>query len=185
VGVTHYEVLGVAVDASTDEIRSAYLGLARRHHPDFDDSDPDGERMRELNLAWRTLSDTGRRSSYDRQIGVGDELGSDPHAPLQPSTEFRPYFEVDEDDDDTWRYEPDVGDPATVPPVALLVAPPAAVVIGVAVMLISLPSGNRTLMAVGLMFLALSVLLFVLAPLVAMFRGIRVEARVSRERERL
>ena len=183
--MTHYEVLGVPVDASTDEIRSVYLGLARRHHPDFDSSDRDGERMRELNIAWRTLSDPARRSSYDRQIGVVEDRDRRRRSPLQPSTEFRPYFEEDEDDDGAWRYEPDVGDPATVPPVALLAAPPAAVVIGVAVMLISLPSGNRTLMAVGLMFLALSVLLFVLAPLVAMFRGMRVEARASRRQERL
>ncbi len=173
------------VDASTEEIRGVYLDLARRHHPDFHDSGPDGERMRELNIAWQTLSNPDRRTRYDRQIGLDPGIGATGAGPLQPSTEFSPYFEEDEDDDDTWRYEPDVGDPDTVPPKSLLAAPPAAAAVGLGAVLVSLPSGSRVLMAVGLMLLALSALLFVLAPLVAMFLGIRGEARASRGRQRL
>ncbi len=34
-GVNHYEVLGVGVGASISEIHTAYVRLARLHHPDF------------------------------------------------------------------------------------------------------------------------------------------------------
>lgn len=43
------EVLGVSATATYDEARSAYLALARKHHPD---SGGDEQRMAELNRAW-------------------------------------------------------------------------------------------------------------------------------------
>jgi hypothetical protein len=50
---TPHDVLGVSPSASSDEIRRAYLALARRHHPDAGGS---GEQMRRLNEAWSALS---------------------------------------------------------------------------------------------------------------------------------
>ena len=38
-----YEVLGIARDASADEIKSAYRRLARRYHPDVNPNDPEAE----------------------------------------------------------------------------------------------------------------------------------------------
>jgi hypothetical protein len=52
-----YEVLGVSPDASPEEIRRAYVTLARRHHPDAGGRDED---MRRLNDAWAALSSTSR-----------------------------------------------------------------------------------------------------------------------------
>ena len=65
--MTHYDVLGVAVDASRAEIHRAYLGLARRHHPDAG-GDPDA--MRRVNEAWGVLADAGRRRRYDAEHGL-------------------------------------------------------------------------------------------------------------------
>jgi DnaJ domain len=48
-----YEVLGVPPSATAEEIRRAYLALARRHHPDAGGS---AEAMRRLNEAWSALS---------------------------------------------------------------------------------------------------------------------------------
>lgn len=191
--VTHYEVLGVRSDASTDEIRRAYLVLARTHHPDFHASSGAGpvasaeEQMRRINLAWQVLGDDRDRAAYDRTIGLGGSstVAGGPAAASniqQPSTEFRPYFEVDEDDDDSWRYEPDEGDPSTVPPRALLMAAPALAAAGLALVAISLPTGIRALMVFGLMALGLSVLLFIGTPVIAMFRGQSAEERASRRR---
>jgi hypothetical protein len=55
--VTPYEVLGVPPTASAEEIRRAYLTLARRHHPDAGGST---DEMRRLNEAWSALSTAPR-----------------------------------------------------------------------------------------------------------------------------
>lgn len=188
--VTHYEVLGVRSDASADEIRRAYLVLARTHHPDFHAAAGAGrvasaeEQMRRINLAWQVLGDRSDRVAYDRSIGLHSDTGAGGVASnlQQPSTEFRPYFEVDEDDDDSWRYEPDEGDPSTAPPRALLMAPPALGVLGLALLVFSLTTGLAPLSAIGLVCLGLSVVMFVFTPVVAMFRSQSAEERARRQR---
>ncbi|HET9852124.1 MAG TPA: DnaJ domain-containing protein [Candidatus Limnocylindrales bacterium] len=63
-----YEVLGVPRDASTRQIRAAYVARARRAHPDLV-----GLRgldvMRALNEAWDILKDDVRKSTWDRENG--------------------------------------------------------------------------------------------------------------------
>lgn len=188
--VTHYEVLGVPSSATAAEVRRAYLALARQYHPDYHTTAGEGsvasaeERMREINLAWQVLGDEDGRAAYDRSLGLRDDAGPVATGPIikQPSSAFRPYFPVDEDDDDAWRYEPDEGDPSTVPPRALLMAAPALAAAGLALVAISLPTGIRALMVFGLMALGLSVLLFIGTPVIAMFRSQSAEERASRRR---
>lgn len=75
--MTHYEVLGVGEQASTDEIRRAYRRQARDHHPDANPADPAaGERFRRLAEAYEVLSDPVRRSWYDAAVGVRRGGGS-------------------------------------------------------------------------------------------------------------
>jgi molecular chaperone DnaJ len=62
----HYEVLGVARNASDEEIKRAYRDLARRYHPDSRPDDPEaGERFKEISVAYETLRDPERRRRYD------------------------------------------------------------------------------------------------------------------------
>ena len=64
-----YEILGVARNASDDDIKKAYRSLARKHHPDVvrDGSKADAEvRFKEINGAYAILSDPQKRSQYDR-----------------------------------------------------------------------------------------------------------------------
>ena len=69
--VSHYDTLGVRDGADPDDVRRAYLELARRLHPDrwIDASATeraDAERrMQEVNEAWRVLGNPGRRLAYD------------------------------------------------------------------------------------------------------------------------
>ena len=61
----YYEILGVPRDASDEEIKRAFRRAAQRHHPDIDTSDGAEQRFKELNEAYRVLSDRQRRSAYD------------------------------------------------------------------------------------------------------------------------
>lgn len=68
-----YEVLGVARDASADEIKSAYRRLARKYHPDVNPNDPDAEgKFKEIGSANSVLSDPEKRARFDRFGTVDD-----------------------------------------------------------------------------------------------------------------
>lgn len=62
-----YEVLGLSRTASADEIKRAYRGLARTHHPDVSSDKAQAEhRFKEINEAYEVLSDPQKRAHYDR-----------------------------------------------------------------------------------------------------------------------
>jgi molecular chaperone DnaJ len=61
----YYDVLGVSRDADDAEIKRAFRRLAQQHHPDVDKGDGAEERFKELNEAYRVLSDRQRRTAYD------------------------------------------------------------------------------------------------------------------------
>jgi curved DNA-binding protein CbpA len=71
VAASHYETLGIAEGAAPEDVRRAYLDLARRLHPDrWSDAAPDERaraerRMQEVNEAWRVLGNAARRLAYD------------------------------------------------------------------------------------------------------------------------
>jgi molecular chaperone DnaJ len=77
----YYEVLGVPREADDADIKRAFRRLAQKHHPDVDNGDGAEERFKELNEAYRVLSDRQRRTAYDMfgHAGVdGAAAGSDP-----------------------------------------------------------------------------------------------------------
>ena len=63
----YYEVLGVAKTAGDDEIKKAYRSLAKKYHPDMNPGDKEAEmKFKEVNEAYEVLSDSEKRSKYDR-----------------------------------------------------------------------------------------------------------------------
>lgn len=64
----YYEVLGVARDASAEEIKRAYRRGALKHHPDNVKGDKDAaeKKFKELSEAYEVLSDGVKRQRYDR-----------------------------------------------------------------------------------------------------------------------
>lgn len=62
-GIDYYELLGVAEDASTAEIKSAYRAIVRSTHPDAGGDASTFQRLRE---AYETLHDPASRARYDR-----------------------------------------------------------------------------------------------------------------------
>jgi molecular chaperone DnaJ len=78
----YYEVLGVAKDASADDIRKAYRQSALKNHPDRNPGDTEAEaRFKEATEAYQVLSDEEKRARYDRFGHAGMEgmpdLGGD------------------------------------------------------------------------------------------------------------
>ena len=73
-----YEVLGVAKNASQDEIKKAYRKLARQHHPDRNPDDESAEaKFKEVQTAYDVLSDPTKRKQYDTR-GNGGFRGGGP-----------------------------------------------------------------------------------------------------------
>jgi molecular chaperone DnaJ len=71
----YYEVLGLAREASKDEIRVAYRKLARQYHPDVSKESDAESRFKEINEAYQILSDDEKRSLYDRYGHAGVSQG--------------------------------------------------------------------------------------------------------------
>jgi molecular chaperone DnaJ len=80
----HYKTLGVARNASADEIKKAYRKLVRETHPDKHPDDPAAEeRFKQIAQANEILSDPEKRKQYD-MVGDAGMRGGGPGAGFDP-----------------------------------------------------------------------------------------------------
>lgn len=64
-GHDYYKILGIAKNASADEIQRAFRKLARKYHPDVNNEKDAEEKFKELNEACEVLKDPEKRKLYD------------------------------------------------------------------------------------------------------------------------
>jgi DnaJ domain len=88
-----YEVLQVSPGASDEVIRAAYRVLARRYHPDVNQSPTAARRMGDLNSAYAALTDPARRAELDaKQQRTARVRTSRPaHPPRRPLAPIAQY----------------------------------------------------------------------------------------------
>lgn len=72
----YYAVMGVAKDATQDEIKRAYRRLARKYHPDVSKEANAEARFKEVGEAYEVLKDPEKRAAYD-QLGANWKAGQD------------------------------------------------------------------------------------------------------------
>lgn len=66
----YYELLGIASGADAGEIKAAFKRMALKYHPDVYPGPDAEERMRLLLEAYKTLTDPGKRRTYDLAHGI-------------------------------------------------------------------------------------------------------------------
>ena len=83
-----YKTLGIPTDASQEDIRRAYLKLAKQHHPDLNPGNAKAEeRFKTVSSANDVLSDPEKRGRFDR--GEIDSAGHE----RPPQQTYRDYAE--------------------------------------------------------------------------------------------
>jgi len=84
----YYQLLGLARDASADDIKKAYRRLARKYHPDVSKESEAEARFKEIGEANEVLKDPEKRAAYDR-LGANWRAGQD----FQPPPDWNAGFE--------------------------------------------------------------------------------------------
>jgi curved DNA-binding protein len=70
--INYYEILGVASNATPEEIKKEFRRLARRYHPDLNPGDKQAEeQFKQINEAYDILSDDLKRQQYNNQLFAG------------------------------------------------------------------------------------------------------------------
>ncbi|MEO7160784.1 MAG: DnaJ C-terminal domain-containing protein [Polaromonas sp.] len=72
----YYTVMGLARDATADDIKRAYRKLSRKYHPDVSKEKNAETRFKELGEAYEVLKDPEKRAAYD-QLGPNWKEGQD------------------------------------------------------------------------------------------------------------
>ena len=88
----YYKILGVAEDASADEVKKAYRKLARKYHPDVSKEAGAEEKFKGLREAFEVLKDPVKRAEYDqlKKLGAYEKDGS-----FHPPPEWRSTAQYD------------------------------------------------------------------------------------------
>lgn len=86
----YYRLLGIPPDSDQQRIRAAYRSLAKRFHPDTNrGSEAAAELFRQVNSAYRILSDPARRTRYDEELASRHQSQATV-TPVKPASSLDP-----------------------------------------------------------------------------------------------
>ena len=172
-----YERLGVSPSASAEQIRRAYLKLARIHHPDFHTDavarQANEREMQSINEAWAVLGDPDRRRAHDEMMRLTIVDSTSGTTPTPGRYDFVPYDNGDDEID--FRLIDDVGVEGTHVERSLQMAPVLCLLGGIIGVVLGIIVNLPFLIAVGIVGLVLAGLGFLAAPFVALSRSLRAE----------
>ena len=92
----HYSLLQVSEKATFQEIKRSYRRLARKYHPDRNNSSTADDMIKKINQAFETLSDRDKRREYDSESHLrevdseiprqsADDIGNKTVSPIHPT----------------------------------------------------------------------------------------------------
>ena len=176
---TLYDLLDVAPDASVTEIRKAYVGLARAHHPDRhlgagSAVQAANEReMQRINGAWAVLGDPDRRRTYDATLSV-PPVEPRPAGPRRRPADYS-FTPIDDDDTDDVYLLDDTPIAGTGVSRSLQVLPVVALLAGIGLLAVGMVVHLTLLLALGVIGVILGGLAFVATPVVALMRSYQAD----------
>ncbi len=86
----YYTILGVAKDASQDDIKRAYRKKAKEFHPDVNKAPEAQDMMKKVNAAYDVLSDPQKKQHYDR-FGQNPQNNYSNQSQYQGNTQYQGY----------------------------------------------------------------------------------------------
>lgn len=63
----YYKILGISMQASPEEVKSAYRDMSKKYHPDRNPNVDTTTMMQDINEAYAILKDESKRSRYDQE----------------------------------------------------------------------------------------------------------------------
>jgi len=103
--ISHYRVLGVDEEASSKEIRKAFLEKVRECHPDRHTEAEAETRMKEVTSSYSVLSDPQSRAEYDKARRIRSWVGASSTRNSENSSSNQSFRASKDEDEANFEYK--------------------------------------------------------------------------------